>query len=91
MSSQNEADELTKHLAYAEAALMLIEGLMLTLLEQRVLTKDQIVATVESVIATKREMLVDHKDPEITLLATGVLRTLANSLTAAETQERVCR
>lgn len=63
---------------------MLVECLMLTLIEQRVLTKDQIVAAVESVIATKRQMVADHDNTEIAILAAGVLKKIANSLTAAE-------
>jgi hypothetical protein len=64
---------------------MLIECLMLVLVEQQVLTKDQIISAVESVIATKRQMVADHDNAEIATVAAGVLRTIANSLTAADT------
>jgi hypothetical protein len=78
-------DEGIKHLAYAEASIMLLECLMLVLIEQRVLSKEQIVAAVESVIATKRQMVAEHENHQIATVAAGVLRTLANSLTAAQT------
>jgi hypothetical protein len=74
-----------KHLAYAEASIMLLECLMLVLIEQRLLTKDQIVSAVESAIATKRQMVADHENQKIATVAAGVLRIIANSLTAAET------
>jgi hypothetical protein len=74
--------EETKHLAYGEASLMLIECLMLTLVEHRVLTTNEIVAAVETAIATKRQMVEDGEHPEIAAVAAGVLSTLANSLSA---------
>jgi hypothetical protein len=76
--------EETKHLAYGEAALMLIECLMLKLVDHNILTTDDIVAAVETAIATKRQMVHDHEHPEIAAVAVGVLSTLANSLTSAK-------
>ena len=61
---------------------MLIECLMLTLVENRVLTTSEIVAAVETAIATKRQMVDDGEHPEIAAVAAGVLSTLANSLSA---------
>lgn len=77
-------DELTRHLAYAEAAVMLMESVLLTLFEQGVLTKEQIVATVEAVISTKRQMVFEHDNPEIATIAAGVLRNICNSVSAAD-------
>jgi hypothetical protein len=76
--------ETTKHLAYAEAALMLMEGLLQLLVSRQVLTADEIVRTVETVIATKQQMTIDGEHPEISLIAAGVLSTLANSVAAME-------
>jgi hypothetical protein len=76
--------EEIKHLAYAEASLMLIECLMLTLIENNVLTTNEIVEAVETAIATKRQMVDDLEHPEIAAVAAGVLSTLANSLRAAK-------
>src|ERR1700738_3967011 len=76
--------EIAKHLAYGEAALMLIECLMLSLLEQRVLTANELVEAVENAIATKHQMVADREHPEIASVAAGILSTLANSLAAGK-------
>jgi hypothetical protein len=76
--------EETKHLAYGEASLMLLECLMVTLVNRRVLTMDEIVAAVEAAIATKRQMVDDREHPQIAAIAAGVLSRLANSLAASE-------
>ena len=76
--------ETTTHLAYAEAAVMLIESLMLVLIEQRVLTMQQMVAAVESAIATKRQMVREGEHPIVSAVAAGVLSRMANSVAAAE-------
>jgi hypothetical protein len=75
--------EEIKHLAHGEAALMLVECLMVTLIEHRILTTHEIVDAVEAAIATKRQMVADQDHPEIASVAAGVLSTLANSLAAA--------
>jgi hypothetical protein len=82
--TQLAVSEETKHLAYGEASLMLIECLMLTLVEHRILTTSQLLVAVETAIATKRQMVCDRKHPEIASVAAGLLSTLANSLAAAK-------
>jgi hypothetical protein len=77
------SDEM-KHLAYAEAAMMLIECLMVILIENRILTTNEMVDAVETAIAAKRQMVADHDHPEIAAVAAGVLSRLANSLAAAK-------
>jgi len=77
-------DQLIRHLAYAQASIMVLECLMLTLVEQQILKKDQLVSAIETVIATKRQMLAEHDSPEISAVALGVLGTLANSVSATE-------
>jgi hypothetical protein len=69
-------------MAYGQAAFMLLEALMLTLIEQRVLTLDQLHAAVETVLVTKVQMAEDGEEPEVSRLASGLLRGLANSLSA---------
>jgi hypothetical protein len=76
--------ETTKHLAYAEASLMLLEGLLQLFVARGLLTTDEIIRTVESVIATKQQMIREGEHPEISLVANGVLSTLANSLAALD-------
>jgi hypothetical protein len=73
------------HLADGEAALMLIECLMLTLIEQGVLTTQQVVGTVEAALRTKRQMVADREHPRIAAVAVGVLTRLSNSLAASKT------
>jgi hypothetical protein len=63
---------------------MLMEGLLQLLLTRRVLTTEEIVSTVEAIIATKRQMITDGEHPEISRIAAGVLSTLANSVAAMD-------
>lgn len=63
---------------------MLMEGLLQLLISRRVLTTEEIVSTVEAVIATKQQMIIDGEHPEISLVAAGVLSILANSVAAME-------
>jgi hypothetical protein len=74
--------ETTKHLAYGEAAVMLLECLMLVLIEQHVLTAQQMVEAVESAIATKRQMVHEGEHPNVSAIAAGLLSTVANGLAA---------
>jgi hypothetical protein len=76
--------QTTRHLAYGEAAVMLIECLMLILIEQRVLTTQQMIAAIESAIATKRQMVQDGEHPNISAVAAGVLSSMANSVAAGD-------
>jgi hypothetical protein len=76
--------ETTRHLAYAEAALMLMEGLLQLLVTRGLVTAEEIVSTVETIIATKRQMITDGEHPEISRIAAGVLSTLANSVAAMD-------
>jgi hypothetical protein len=85
----NPPSEATKHLAYAEASVMLLEGLMQLLIARGVLTAEDIVSTIETVIATKHEMIVDGEHPRISAVAAGVLSALANSVAAMEVPRRV--
>ena len=81
-NSEPSPSQTTRHLAYGEAAVMLVECLMLILVEQRVLTTQQMIAAIESAIATKRQMVQDGEHPNISAVAAGVLSTIANSLAA---------
>ena len=83
-NSEPSASQATRHLAYGEAAVMLIECLMLILTEQGVLTTQQMIAAIESAIATKRQMVQDGEHPNISAVAAGVLSTMANSVAAGE-------
>jgi hypothetical protein len=78
------ASEITKHMAYAEASIMLLEGVLQLFVARRLLTAEEVVGTVESIIATKQQMIVDGEHPEISSVAAGVLSTLANSVAALD-------
>ena len=70
------------HLAQAEAALMLIECLMSVLMERQILSRDSLIEAVETVIATKRNMVVEREHAPIASIAAGLMSQLANSLAA---------
>jgi hypothetical protein len=76
--------ETTKHLAYAEAGIMLMEGLLHLLVARRLLTAEEIVTTIETLIATKQQMIKDGDHQGVSLVATGVLSNLANSVAALD-------
>jgi hypothetical protein len=84
--SEQPPSETLKHLAYGEAAVMLIECLMLVLIDQRVFTVEQMVTAVETAIATKRRMVEEREHPEIAVVAAGFLSTMANSLAASKSR-----
>lgn len=74
--------EVQKHLAAAEAALMLVESLMLALIERRVLSAQHVIEAVETVIETKRQFVAEGSHPGISAAAAGLVSTIANSLAA---------
>jgi hypothetical protein len=76
-------DETQALLAEGQAALMVAESLLLVLLEAKVLDKERLVDAIETVITTKRAMLIDGNAPEVSAAAIGILSGIANSLTAA--------
>ena len=71
-------------LAEGQAALMVAECLLLVLMETKVVEKQRLVDAIETVIATKRSMMIDGNAPEVAAAAVGLLSSIANSLTAAE-------
>jgi hypothetical protein len=74
--------EVVEHLAQAEATLMLLECLILELIEQRVLSKQDFLNSIETVVETKRRMLEEHEHATISQVALGILSKLANSVAA---------
>ncbi|KMO16201.1 hypothetical protein [Methylobacterium indicum] len=69
--------------AEAQAALMLVESLMLVLVERRVIPAADLVEAVETVIETKRRLTADGREPAVATQAAALLTTIANSLAAA--------
>ena len=82
-ADQSPSTGLT-HLAYAEAAIMLLECLMLKLMERQVLTLSDLENTVQAAIDTKRQMAEDGEHRAISAVASGLLVGLANSLAASK-------
>jgi hypothetical protein len=69
--------------AAGQAALMLVESLMLALVERRVVPSSELVEAVETVIETKRRLAEDGHEPDVAARAAAMLTTIANSLAAA--------
>jgi len=76
--------DLALQLAHGQAALLLLECLMLTLIEQKTMTAERMVEAVETVLATKLQMIQDEYHPQIARLATGLLSRISNSLAATQ-------
>ena len=74
--------DLAMQLAHGQAALLLVECLMLVLIEQRVMTAEQLIGAVDTVLATKLQMVRDEDHPQIARLAVGLLSRIGNSLAA---------
>lgn len=68
--------------AAGQAALMLVESLMLALVERGVVPSDDLVEAVETVIDTKRRLAEGGREPEVAARAVAMLATIANSLAA---------
>ena len=80
---QLSADQL-RALAEGEAALMLVESLMLAMIEEGLIGRERVVEAVETVIETKRNLAERDQHPEISRPAVGIVRALANSIAAAK-------
>jgi hypothetical protein len=55
---------------------------MSLLIQQRVLSVQDLIESVETAIATKQQMVADQEHAEIAVVAAGILSRLANSLAA---------
>ncbi|MBS0419411.1 MAG: hypothetical protein JSR66_17000 [Proteobacteria bacterium] len=74
--------EVSMHLAYAEACIVLLESLMHVLIEKQLVSKTELLNAVESAMDTKKAMEDAHWHETIAPLAAGVLAQLGNSLRA---------
>jgi len=83
MTQAKEPSEVTLHLAYAEASVVLIEALIELLIERKVLPAEKVIETLEMTIEGKRVRAQEGDHVEISRVAAGVLSTLANSIAAA--------
>jgi hypothetical protein len=83
-----EPSEVTLHLAYAEASVLIIESLARMLIERNVLSVEDVIDTFETAIETKHTLAAEGVHPEISSLAAGILSTIANSLAASRPGRR---
>jgi len=83
-TSDEKSSVTTLHLAYAEASLMLLESLMFTLIERGVVTIDDISDALRLTIETKTQFVQEGMHAEISKIAGGVLKGIANSVAAAK-------
>jgi len=74
--------ESERHFAEGEAALMLVECLMLALVEQELLTPNQLTEAIETVISVKRQSSGDTEHPTVSNAAIALLSGIANSVSA---------
>jgi hypothetical protein len=75
--------ELRRHLAYAEASVLLIECLMQLLVQNSLLSRAALVDGIEAAMDTKRELIAANAHPQISTVAHGILAQIANSLAAS--------
>lgn len=80
--ARQDPQTVVSHLAQAEAAIMLVEALMTLLVERRILSKEEVVETIETVMETKRQMAAEGLHPQISTVAAGLLSTITNSIAA---------
>jgi hypothetical protein len=77
-----QPSDVAMHLAYAEACVVLVECLMHVMVEKKLLPKDELIAAVESAMATKQAMANANWHRDLAPVAAGVLAQIANSLRA---------
>jgi hypothetical protein len=70
-------------IAHGEAALTLIESLLLTLIENDILSQDQVQESVEIAIEAQRQNAEDGNRPDVAHASAGLLTMVANSVAAA--------
>ncbi|MGK9171040.1 hypothetical protein KXR53_32395 [Inquilinus limosus] len=77
-----------EHDAAAQAALMLLESVILVLLNNGIVSRLQIVEAIEMVIEAKRDLAEDGVHPKVSLRAAGMLSIIANSIAASSQGRR---
>lgn len=75
--------------AHGQAALMLIESLLLLLVGGGVIRKEQMVDAIDGVVEVKREIAGTSESVVISLASIGLLRAVSASLSAAVVPEPV--
>jgi hypothetical protein len=77
-----QIDEDDRLLAQGQAALMLVESVLLVLIEAGTVDKEQMLEAVETVISSKRAVADKEESRNVSQAAIGLLSGIANSLRA---------
>jgi hypothetical protein len=67
---------------HGQAALMLVESLLLLLVEGGVLRKEQVVEAIDGVVELKQEMAATSESVVVSIASIGLLRAVSGSLSA---------
>jgi len=81
-AGQTSPSEVSMHLAYAEASVVLLECLLHVLVEKKLVSKTELLDAVDNAMETKKEMADAHWHENIAPVAGAVLAQIANSLRA---------
>lgn len=76
-------EELLAHLAYGQAALMLLDSLLLLMIERHLFSKDELSQAIENAVETKKGFIDGGLHPQVSTVAAAALTQLANSLAAS--------
>lgn len=68
---------------HGQAALMLCESLMVLLIEEGIVRKEQAVEAIETVVEVKREIAGATESVVVSVESIGLLRAVAQSISAA--------
>ena len=67
---------------HGQAALMLIESLLLLLVEQQILSKEQVLEAIDGVVDVKQEIAGTSESVVVSVVSIGLLRAVAGSILA---------
>ena len=79
-SSERRRTKQTHFNAEGQAALMVAESILIALMEHNVLTKMQLIDALDTAILTKRQMVEDGQDAEVSRIAAGLLAAIQTSI-----------
>ena len=68
---------------HGQAAIMLLEALMLLLLERGIISKDSATETIEDIIDVKQTIAGDTESVAVSMTSIGLLRAVSQSLSAS--------
>jgi hypothetical protein len=81
-------DETTLRVAQGEAALDLLESVLITLIEGHVVSAEQVGEALDAAIAARRRAAEQECEPAPSRVALGILSVLGNSLAAVPARTR---